>query len=100
MSTKPMFELPTWSPQAVESIRELYPRKINKKAELKKIEDALTRIVNGEIDGNPRTPEQAILYLRERPTSHVSRLPGGKSSTSRTRPRSTTSGGICSTAKR
>ena len=61
----PLFELPTWSPQAVESIRELYPRKINKKAELKKIEDALTRIVNGEIDGTSRSPEQAILYLRE-----------------------------------
>jgi len=66
VSTSPLFGPPRWSVDAVDSIRILYPRKVNKKVECQRIKEALDRICNGEIDGKARSEEQAVLYLRER----------------------------------
>jgi hypothetical protein len=56
--------MPDFPQSAVESIRTLYPRKVAKGKELERIREALDRICEGEIDGRPRTPEEAVLYLR------------------------------------
>lgn len=63
-----LFDVSTlpWPQAALESIYKLYPRPENRKAAIQRIEEALSRIVSGEIDGAPRTQQEAILYLRER----------------------------------
>lgn len=53
-----------WPAAALDSIYKLYPRKENRKAAIQRITEALDRIVSGEIDGAPRTQQQAIEYLR------------------------------------
>lgn len=57
-----------WPEAAVESIRKIYPTRKSRAAEQERIRQALDRIVGGEIDGKPRTPEQAIAFLREKVT--------------------------------
>jgi hypothetical protein len=51
---------------AIESIRKLYPYPRKKPVEQRRIHEALGRIVAGEIDGQPRSPADAIAFLRER----------------------------------
>lgn len=63
-----LFDVSTspWPQVALDSIYKLYPRPENRKAAIKRIGEALDRISKGEIDGAPRTQQEAILYLRER----------------------------------
>lgn len=53
-----------WLDVTVESIRKCYSPLRKKAEEHKSIRQALDRIVAGEIDGQPRTQEEAIAYLR------------------------------------
>jgi hypothetical protein len=48
------------------SVYVIYPNKQDRKTSLKRIEEALNRICEGEIDGSPRTPEEALKFLREK----------------------------------
>lgn len=53
-----------WPEVAVEAIYRPYPRKSAKGKALEAIRKALDRIASGEIDGKPRTAEEAITFLR------------------------------------
>jgi len=55
---------PTWPEPLLLSIYALYPRKTGRPAAFKRITEALDRICAGEIDGSPRTPAEAIEFLR------------------------------------
>lgn len=55
-----------WVPSALKSIYVLYPNKQNRKMSYQRIEEALNRIAEGEIDGLPRTQKEAIEFLRGR----------------------------------
>jgi len=57
-----------WAAAAVETIYKAYPRKKQHATALASIQMALDRIVAGEIDGKPRTKEEAIFYLRDAAT--------------------------------
>jgi hypothetical protein len=57
---------PTYPDSVIVSIYNAYPRKCNRKEALRRIREALDRICAGEIDGMPRSPAQAIEFLRER----------------------------------
>lgn len=60
-----LFEgLPAFSDHAIDAIYALYPRKENRKSSIIRIREALARICGGEIDGEPRTPAEAIEFLR------------------------------------
>lgn len=60
-----------WPLVAVEAIYKPYPRKAGKERALTSIRKALDRIARGEIDGKPRTQEEAITFLRN--ASHEAR---------------------------
>lgn len=55
---------PTYPEAVLLSIYSAYPRKCNRKEALKRIREALDRICAGEIDGDKRTPQEAITFLR------------------------------------
>jgi hypothetical protein len=60
-----LFDAPPTYPEAVLlSIYNQYPRKDGRPAALKRINEALDRICQGEIDGAPRTQIEAIEFLR------------------------------------
>lgn len=65
MSTELFIVQETWPEVAVEAIYKPYPRKMGKKRALESIRKALDRIALGEIDGKPRTREEAIAFLRQ-----------------------------------
>jgi len=56
----------TWTQAALMSVYVIYPNKQDRKTSLKRIEEALNRICDGEIDGKPRTQEEALLFLRQK----------------------------------
>lgn len=58
------------------SIYNLFPRKADRKRALQEIGLALDRISQGEIDGSPRTAEEAISYLRQKTTEAAAELGG------------------------
>lgn len=55
-----------WPDSTLVSIYKAYPRQENRKAALLRIGEALDRICAGEIDSKPRTPEEAVEWLRAR----------------------------------
>ena len=55
-----------WTPAALMSVYVAYPNKQDRKTSLKRIEEALNRICDGEIDGQPRTQQQALEWLRQK----------------------------------
>jgi hypothetical protein len=55
---------PTYPESVLLSIYNAYPRKTGRPAALKRINEALNRICQGEIDGSPRTQAEAIEFLR------------------------------------
>ena len=55
---------PTYPEPVLISIYNQYPRKDGRPAALKRINEALDRICQGEIDGQPRTTTEAIEFLR------------------------------------
>ncbi len=55
---------PTWPEPLLLSIYALYPRRESRKQALVRIAESLTRICEGEIDGKPRTQEEAVAFLR------------------------------------
>jgi hypothetical protein len=60
-----LFDAPAEFPESVLlSIYNAYPRKTGRPAALKRINEALSRICMGEIDGQPRTQAEAIEFLR------------------------------------
>ena len=61
-----LFPSPDWPEVILESIYALYPNRQDRKTSLKRIAEALTRICDGEIDGNPRMATEAIEWLRNR----------------------------------
>ena len=56
----------TWPNPTLMSIYVVYPNKQNRGKSLERIREALNRICAGEIDGKPRTQEEAVAFLRER----------------------------------
>lgn len=54
-----------WPQPTLMSIYNFYPNKQDRATSLKRIREALDRIVAGEIDGNPREPAEAVRFLRE-----------------------------------
>jgi hypothetical protein len=48
------------------SVYVIYPNKQDRKTSLKRIEEALNRICDGEIDGKPRTQPEALDFLRKK----------------------------------
>lgn len=56
----------TWPDPVLLSIYKAFPRRTGRQTALTKIAEALDRIVAGEIDGQPRTSEEAVAFLRER----------------------------------
>lgn len=66
MTQQELIPLPAWPDVVVETIYSAYPRKKGSKPKgLESIRKALDRIVAGEIDGQPRTPAEAIYFLRQ-----------------------------------
>jgi hypothetical protein len=59
-------EPPTYPDSVLLSIYNAYPRRTGRPAALKRINEALNRICQGEIDGSPRTQAEAIEFLREK----------------------------------
>jgi len=55
---------PTYPESVLLSIYQAYPRKCNRKEALKRIREALDRICAGEIDGDKRSVQEAITFLR------------------------------------
>lgn len=55
-----------WPDSLLESIYQIYPRHESRKQAIGRIREALNRICDGEIDGQPRTQEQAAEYLRQK----------------------------------
>jgi hypothetical protein len=51
---------------AIEALRRLFPHPRAKQAEMKCLRATLGRLVQGEVDGSPKTPQEAIAYLREK----------------------------------
>jgi hypothetical protein len=63
--TDALFPLtPTYPESVLLSIYQAYPRKCNRKEALKRIREALDRICAGEIDGDKRSVQEAITFLR------------------------------------
>lgn len=56
----------TFPEPALLSIYKAYPRKEARSQALREIAAALERICGGEIDGRERTPEEAVVWLRQR----------------------------------
>lgn len=55
---------PSWPEPVLLSIYNQYPRKTGRPQALKRISEALDRICQGEIDGQPRTQAEAVEFLR------------------------------------
>ena len=55
-----------WPEPVLLSIYNAFPRRTGRPRALVEIAAALDRISQGEIDGRPRTPEEAIAFLREK----------------------------------
>lgn len=72
-----LFATDTQHPESVLiSLYNAYPRRTGRPAALKRINESLNRICMGEIDGQPRTQADAILYLRERIEEHRKQMAG------------------------
>ncbi len=73
-----LFDAPPAFPEPVLlSIYNQYPRKDGRPAALKRINEALDRICQGEIDGHPRTTAEAIEFLRQK-VEEARRLMGSR----------------------
>lgn len=55
-----------WTQAALMSVYVIYPNKKDRKTSLTRIEEALNRICEGEIDGKPRTQAEALAFLRQK----------------------------------
>ncbi len=66
----------TWPEPTLLSIYKACPRRTGRAAALKAIAGALDRIVACEIDGQPRTPEEAVAFLRQRTDAFCAEMAG------------------------
>ena len=66
----------TWPEPTLLSIYKACPRRTGRAAALKAIAGALDRIAACEIDGQPRTPEEAVAFLRQRTDAFCAEMAG------------------------